>query len=75
MADIDALEMLSLGPCAAADYTYGDTDINRHVLRKLVDLGAAGFVFSPTTTIERAQITELGREVLRQFGLQLDRKK
>lgn len=67
-AAIDALEMLSRGECTAADYTYGDAAINRHVLRELVDLGGAVFVSSPTTAIDRARITELGRDLLRQLG-------
>jgi hypothetical protein len=66
-SDIDALNMLSRSACTAADYTYGDTAIDRLVLRRLVDLRLAVFVSSPTTTIDRTQITELGRNVLRQL--------
>lgn len=68
MADMHALLMLSRAECTGAEYTYGDAAIDRRVLRKLVEHRLAGLVSRPNT-FDRAQITELGRDVLRQIDL------
>lgn len=70
VTDIKALCMLSRGECTGATETDSDSaTIARRVLYKLVENKLACLVSLPNMLIERARITELGRDVLRQLDL------
>jgi len=73
-SDIDALCMLSRGECTGAEYTYGDSAIDRQVLYKLVENRIASLVSLPNALIVRARITELGKDVLRQLDLAVQKR-